>query len=76
MEEILKCDHSSESYPAILSFGDAYYIRGFYLLSLWVKSLGVTIQMKATEQYFPLVLFIMLHKVVLTFMLVYENPKM
>ena len=27
----------------------------------------MTIQMKATEQYFPLVLFIMLHKVVLTF---------
>jgi len=27
----------------------------------------VTIQMKATEQYFPLVLFIMLYKVVLTF---------
>jgi len=26
-----------------------------------------TIQMKATEQYFPVVLFIMLHKVVLTF---------
>ena len=29
--------------------------------------LSVTIQMKATEQYFPVVLFIMLHKVVLTF---------
>ena len=28
---------------------------------------GVTIQMKATEQYFPVVLVIMLHKVVLTF---------
>ena len=26
-----------------------------------------TIQMKATEQYFPVVLFIMLYKVVLTF---------
>ena len=32
-----------------------------------MKSYGVTIQMKATEQYFPVVLFIMLHKVVLTF---------
>ena len=31
-----------------------------------MKSYGVTIQMKATEQYFPVVLFIMLHKVVLT----------
>ena len=36
-------------------------------MSLWRKSLSVTIQMKATEQYFPLVLFIMLYKVVLTF---------
>ena len=32
-----------------------------------MKSCGVTIQMKATEQYFPVVLFIMLHKVVLPF---------
>ena len=36
-------------------------------MSLWLKSLSVTIQMKATEQYFPVVLFIMLYKVVLTF---------
>ena len=28
---------------------------------------SVTIQMKATEQYFPVVLFIMLYKVILTF---------
>ena len=32
-----------------------------------MKSLSVTIQMRATEQYFPVVLFIMLYKVVLTF---------
>ena len=32
-----------------------------------MKSYGVTIQMKATEQYFPVVQFIMLYKVVLTF---------
>ena len=32
-----------------------------------MKSLGVNLQMKATEQYFPLVLFSMLYKVVLTF---------
>ena len=32
-----------------------------------MKSCGVTIQMKATKQYFPVVLFIMLYKVVLTF---------
>ena len=32
-----------------------------------MKSYGKTIQTKATEQYFPVVLFIMLYKVVLTF---------
>ena len=31
-----------------------------------MKSCNVTIQMKATEQYFPVALFIMLYKVVLT----------
>ena len=34
---------------------------------MWMKSYGVTIQMKATKQYFPVVLFIMPYKVVLTF---------
>ena len=32
-----------------------------------MKSYDVTTQMKANEQYFPVVLFIMLYKVVLTF---------
>ena len=32
-----------------------------------MKSYGVTIPIKATEQYFPVVLFIMLYMVVLTF---------
>ena len=32
-----------------------------------MKSYGVTIQMKATEQYFPVVPFIMLYKLVLAF---------
>ena len=32
-----------------------------------MKSYGVTIQMKATKQYFPMVMSIMLQKVVLTF---------
>ena len=35
-------------------------------MSLWMKSYDVTIQVKDTEQYFPVVLFIMLYKVVLT----------
>ena len=41
--------------------------RWFQHLSLWIKSYGVTIQMKASEQYFPVVLFVMLYKVVLDF---------
>ena len=40
-----------------------------------MKSYGVTIQMKATEQYFPVILFIMLYKVVLTFKSVDEILK-
>ena len=36
---------------------------------------NVTIQMKATEEYFPVVLFIMLYKVVVTFESVDEIPK-
>ena len=44
-------------------------------MSLWIKSYGMTIQMKATEQYFPVVLFIMLYKVVLTFESVDESLK-
>ena len=32
-----------------------------------MKSYSVTIQMKATEQYFPMVLFIMLYNFILSF---------
>ena len=32
-----------------------------------MKSLNVTIQMEATKQYFPMILFIMLYKVVQSF---------
>ena len=42
-------------------------VTGFYPLSLQMKALSVTIQMKANEHYFPVVLFIMLYKVVQTF---------
>jgi len=37
-----------------------------------MKSYSVTTQMKATEEYFPVVLFIMLYKMVLTFESVHE----
>ena len=39
-----------------------------------MKSYSLTIQRKATEQYFAVVLFIMLYMVVLTFESVDENP--
>jgi len=39
-----------------------------------MKPYCVTIQMKAIEQYFHAVLFIMLYKVVLTFKSVDETP--
>ena len=39
-----------------------------------MKFYVVTTQMKATEQYFPVVLLIMLYKVVLTFESVDEIP--
>ena len=40
-----------------------------------MKSSGVTIQLKNTEEYFPVILFIMLYKVVLTFESADEIPK-
>ena len=40
-----------------------------------MESLGVTIKMEATEQYFPVVLFIMLYEVVLNFESVNEILK-
>ena len=43
-------------------------------MSPWMKSYDVTIQMKATEQYFPVVPFITLYKVVLTILYVNEIP--
>ena len=69
VDKILRCDHSNESYWEVLSCGTVYYAvqGGSLLLSLWMKSYGVTVQMKATEQHFPVVLFIRLYKVVLIF---------
>ena len=69
VNEILKCDHSNESYWAALSCGTFYNAvqDGSNFWSLWMKSSSVAIQMKANEQYFPVVLFMMLYKVVLTF---------
>ena len=64
VNEILRYNHSNESYRSVISCGTVYYaVQG--ALSPRVKSYTVTIQMKTTEQYFPLVLSIMPCKVLL-----------
>ena len=50
-------------------------LRGSKFFTLWVKPSSVTIQMKATEWYFPAVLFIELYRVVLTFEFIDEFLK-
>ena len=50
----------------------AYFTNWSDLLSLQTKFQNVTMQMKATEQCFPVVLFISPYKVVLTFASVNE----
>ena len=45
----------------------------YTILCLWMKPYCVTIQMKVIEQFFHVVLFIMLYKVVLTFKSVDET---
>ena len=63
------CDHSNESYWAVLSGGTVYYavhVQGGS--NFWVCGWNPKVLSKeANEQYFPVVLFIMLSKVVLTF---------
>ena len=74
---MLKSDHSNESYWAVLSCGVVYYaVQGgsnFFQPVDGIQS--ATIQMKAPEQYFPVVLLIMLYKVVLAFESVDEIPQ-
>ena len=76
VDEILKCAHSNDSHWAVLSHGAVYYgVQGgsnFWVCG-WNPS--VTIQMRATEQYFPVVLFILPFKVALTFESVEEILK-
>ena len=64
VDEILKCDHSNESYWAVLSCGTVYFaIQGGF--NFWVCGWNPTVrvQTKATKQFFPVVLFITLCKV-------------
>ena len=51
VDEILLCDHSNETSSTVLS-------RDTIILSLWMESHCVIIQMKPLQQYFHMVLFI------------------
>ena len=68
VDEILKCDHSNESYWAALSCGAFYYTvqdgSKFWVCG-W--NLKCDHEIKATEEYFPVVLLTMLYKMVLAF---------
>ena len=79
VDGILTFDLSTETHcRRILNFLFCYLLgctRWSWSLSLCMKSSSVTIQMKATEQYFPVVLFIMLYNVILTFVFVDEILK-
>ena len=65
VKEILKFNSTSQ-WCCLLQYTTNKVVLTFVNV-LWMKSYSVTIQMKATEQYFSAVLFIMLYKVVLTF---------
>ena len=57
VDEILKCAHFNKSYWAVLSV----------VLFIMLHTVFLTFELKAIEQYFPAVLFIILYKVVLHF---------
>ena len=69
VDEIVNSDYSDERYWAVLSCGAVCYSLkgGAEVLSVWIKSSCEITQIKATERYFHVVLFIMLYKVVLSF---------
>ena len=73
-DELSRCMCLNAKTWKLLSCGAVYYAAqgdsNFWVCG-WIQS--VTIQMKATEQYFPVVLLIMLHKVALTFESVEES---
>ena len=79
LDEILKCDHSSESYWAVLSCGAAYYaVQGGS--NFWVFGWNPQVWTFSKSyieyiEYFPVVLLIMLYKVATTFESVDKTPK-
>ena len=59
---------------AVLSCGTAYYeVENSFNYEIYGRNTsGFTIQIRATERYFPVVLFIMLYKIILTFAIMDE----
>ena len=55
VHEIPWSDLLKKTSPAVLSLGTIYLVC---ILSLWMKSCGVTIQVKPVQQYFHMLLFI------------------
>lgn len=72
LDEMLMVDPSNKSYQAALSFSAVYYAVQRRSKSMWNL---LNSQIKATEHSFPVILFIMLFKVVLTFKFVDEMLK-
>ena len=55
---IPKYDHLNESYWAVIFCNtEDYTVQGSSNFWVWIQSQKATIKMKATEQYFPVVLF-------------------
>ena len=78
VDGIPKCDLSNENYQAVCTFSYCslfYCTWWFRLWSLWLKPLSVDIQVRATEHYLAVVLFIILYEMVLIFELMDLNPK-
>ena len=53
--------------PVVHIYTVHYAWQGGSIFHPWMKSHSVTTQMKATEQYFPMGLFVILYKMVLIF---------
>ena len=69
---MVSCDRSNESYWAVRSCGTVgYAVQGGFNFWVWMKSYGVTIQMKATDYYVPVVLFVVMYKMVLPYLELY-----
>ena len=51
VDEVLMCDHSNESYRAVLSCGAVYYaVQGASNFGVWIKLSSVTIQLEVVEK--------------------------